>query len=191
MICLKIIEQTYKWNGSLTKRAATKYIILHHRAGNGDVQSIHNTHLKNGWSGIGYHFYVRKDGSVYRGRPINVVGAHTTNYNSISIGVCFEGNFESETMPEVQIKAGQELVVYLKNLYPSAEVKRHKDFNSTACPGKNFPFEKIKKGEVTMTVNEAKEIIKKKAGLENDTINFILCYKYGEELIVKLAKAMQ
>ena len=188
---MKIIEQTYKWNGSLTKRAATKYIILHHRAGNGDVQSIHNTHLKNGWSGIGYHFYVRKDGSVYRGRPINVVGAHTTNYNSISIGVCFEGNFESETMPEVQIKAGQELVVYLKNLYPSAEVKRHKDFNSTACPGKNFPFEKIKKGEMTMTVNEAKEIIKKKAGLENDTINFILCYKYGEELIVKLAKAMQ
>lgn len=191
MICLKIIEQTYKWNGSLTKRAATKYIILHHRAGNGDVQSIHNTHLKNGWSGIGYHFYVRKDGSVYRGRPVNVVGAHTTNYNSISIGVCFEGNFESETMPEVQIKAGQELVVYLKNLYPSAEVKRHKDFNSTACPGKNFPFEKIKKGEMTMTVNEAKEIIKKKAGLENDTINFILCYKYGEELIVKLAKAMK
>lgn len=191
MICLKIIEQTYKWNGSLTKRAATKYIILHHRAGNGDVQSIHNTHLKNGWSGIGYHFYVRKDGSVYRGRPVNVVGAHTTNYNSISIGVCFEGNFESETMPEVQIKAGQELVVYLKNLYPSAEVKRHKDFNSTACPGKSFPFEKIKKGEMTMTVNEAKEIIKKKAGLENDTINFILCYKYGEELIVKLAKAMK
>ena len=63
---MKIIEKTYKWRGSLTKRTSTKYIILHHRAGNGDADSIHSTHLvNNGWSGIGYHFYVRKDGSVY------------------------------------------------------------------------------------------------------------------------------
>lgn len=191
MICLKIIEQTYKWNGSLSKRASTKYIVLHHRAANGDVQGIHNTHLKNGWTGIGYHFYVKKDGSVYRGRPIDTVGAHTTDYNSVSVGVCFEGNFENETMTDTQIKAGKDLISYLKSLYPSAEMKRHKDFNSTACPGKNFPFEDIKKGEITVTVNEAKEIIKKKAGLENDTINFLLCYKYGEELLVKLAKVMK
>lgn len=191
MICLKIIEQTYKWNGSLTKRASTKYIILHHRATNGDVQSIHNTHLNNGWSGIGYHFYVRKDGSIYRGRPIDKVGAHTTNYNSVSIGVCFEGNFENEIMSSAQIKSGQKLISCLKSLYPNAGIKRHRDFNSTACPGKNFPFEEIKKGDTTVTVNEAKEIIKKRAGLENDTINFLLCYKYGEELLIKLAKAMK
>lgn len=192
MICLKIIEQTYKWNGSLTKRASTKYIILHHRAGNGDVQSIHMQHIKkNKWVGIGYHFYVRKDGSVYRGRPIDKVGAHCTNYNSKSVGVCFEGNFENETMATAQIKAGQELVSYLKGLYPNADIKRHMDFNSTACPGKNFPFEDIKKGVITVTVNEAKEIIKKKAGLEDNTINFLLCYKYGEELLIKLAKAMK
>lgn len=187
---MKIIEQTYNWNGSLTRRTATRYIILHHRAGNGDVQSIHNGHLKNGWSGIGYHFYIRKDGSIFRGRPIGTVGAHCTNYNSKSVGVCFEGSFENETMPAAQIKAGQELISYLKGLYPSAEVKRHRDFNSTACPGKNFPYDAIKKGETTVTVNEAKKIIKEKAGLENDTINFLLCYKYGEELLVKLAKAM-
>ena len=188
---MKIIEQTYKWNGSLTKRASTKYIILHHRAANGDVQGIHNTHLKNGWSGIGYHFYVRKDGSVYRGRPIETTGAHTTNYNAVSIGICFEGNFENETMSAVQTKAAQELIFYLKGLYPGADIKRHKELNSTACPGKNFPFEEVKKGDITMTVNEAKEIIKKKAGLENETINFLLCYKYGEELLIKLAKAMK
>ena len=134
---------------------------------------------------------MRKDGSIYRGRPIDTVGAHTTDYNSVSIGICFEGNFENETMSSAQIKAGKKLISYLKSLYPSAEMKRHKDFNSTACPGKNFPFEDIKKGEITVTVNEAKEIIKKKAGLENDTINFLLCYKYGEELLVKLAKVMK
>ena len=187
---MKIVEKNYKWNGTLAKRKATDYIILHHRAGNGDADSIHAGHLSQGWTGIGYHFYVRKDGSVYRGRPIDIIGAHCTGKNGCSIGVCFEGNFENETMTAAQLKAGKELVSYLKGLYPDAEVKRHKDFQSTACPGKNFPFEDMKKGDNVMTVNEAVEIIKNKAGLEDETIEFLLCYKYGEELVKKLAKRM-
>ena len=145
---MQIIEKIYKWSGGLTKRTVTQYIVLHHRAGCGDADSIHSTHLKKGWTGIGYHFYVRKDGTVYRGRPIDTVGAHCTNYNSKSVGICFEGNFENETMTAAQIKAGQELISHLKGLYPSVEVKRHRDFNSTACPGRNFEFETIKKGAV-------------------------------------------
>ena len=188
---MQIKDVSYKWNGTLVKRNSTEYIILHHRAGNGDVQSIHNGHLSNGWSGIGYHFYVRKDGTIYRGRPIEMVGAHCTGQNTCSVGVCFEGNFECETMPDVQIKAGQELISYIKSLYPHAEIMRHCDFNETACPGKNFPFKEIKKGDINMTVKEAKEILKTKAGLETSTIEFLLCYKYGDELVVKLAKAMR
>jgi len=187
---LKIIDTGFKWKGSLSRRSKTQYIILHHRAGLGDVQSIHATHISNGWSGIGYHFYVRKDGSVFRGRPISIVGAHCTGYNDNSIGVCFEGNFESETMPDAQLNGGKELVSYLKGLYPDTEVKKHKDFQSTACPGRNFPFEEISKGEDEMTVEDAIEIIQAKTGLEDETIEFLLCYKYGEELLVKIAKAI-
>lgn len=140
---MNIIDSNFKFANALTKRVATKYIILHHRAGNGDVQSIHSQHLGQGWAGIGYHFYVRKDGKVYSGRPINMVGGHTTNYNSVSVGVCFEGNFETEKMKDVQIKAGQELISYIKGKYPAAQIKKHRDFNSTACPGKNFPFDEV------------------------------------------------
>ena len=187
---MKIIDTYFEWSGNLSKRSKTEYIILHHRAGLGDVQSIHAGHLSKGWSGIGYHFYVRRDGSVFRGRPIGTVGAHCTGYNDKSIGVCFEGNFENATMPVIQLKAGRELISHLKGLYPDAEVGRHKDFQSTVCPGKNFPFEEIKKGECEMTVEDAIEIIQAKAGLEDETIEFLLCYKYGEELIVKIAKAI-
>lgn len=140
---MKIIEQSYKWNGSLNKRASTKYIIIHHRAGNGDVQSIHKEHLNNGWFGIGYHFYIRTDGTIYRGRPIEEIGSHCLGKNDISIGICFEGNFEKEAMTMAQTKSGQEILSYLKSLYPNAEVKKHRDFQATACPGKNFPFEEI------------------------------------------------
>ncbi len=187
---MKIIDTSFKWNGSLSKRNTTKYIILHHRAGLGDVQSIHTGHLARGWSGIGYHFYIRKDGKVFRGRPIGTVGAHCTGYNDKSLGVCFEGNFEKDNVSGAQLKSGRELISHLKNLYPDAEIVRHKDFQSTACPGKNFPFEEIKKGECNMTVDEAIEIIQAKAGLEDETIEFLLCYKYGEELVVKIAQAI-
>ena len=141
-----IIEVDYKWAYTPTKRTVDPdQIVLHHAAAaKCSVEDVHRWHLANGWAGIGYHFFVRKDGNVYRGRPIDAVGAHTYGENSDSIGICFEGNFEVETMPEAQKKAGAELVAYVKSLYRSIkEVSKHKDHNATACPGKNFPFSEI------------------------------------------------
>ena len=143
---MNIRETNFKFSGVLSPRTGTNYIVLHHRAGDGDVNSIHSQHLGQGYAGIGYHFYVRKDGSVYRGRPVNTIGAHCLNYNRVSVGVCFEGNFENEQMSEVQLNAGIELVRYLKGLYPNASIVGHKDLMSTACPGRNCPMEKIKGG---------------------------------------------
>ena len=159
---MKINEVAYKWHGALKMRAATKYIVLHHRAGSGTVESIHAEHTaRRGWAGIGYHFYVRKDGSIYRGRPLGTWGAHCEKCNSTSVAVCFEGNFETEQMPAAQMRAGQELVSYLKGIYPSAAVKRHKDFDATACPGRNFPYDEIKKGAgyVKTELTSANDII--------------------------------
>ncbi len=188
---MKIINEAFKWTDALLKRDSTKYIIIHHRAGDGDAKSIHTDHIKRGYSGIGYHFYVRKSGEVYKGRPIGTVGAHTLGQNKESIGVCFEGNFEKEAaMPRLQLQMGRELIAYLKTLYPLAKVHRHSDFQSTACPGKNLPFDKICEGVKDMTVDEAVEIVQAKSGLEDETIEFLLCYKYGEELLKKLAEAM-
>nr|WP_243240285.1 N-acetylmuramoyl-L-alanine amidase [[Clostridium] hylemonae] len=84
----------------MSRRSATKLIILHHaEASNCTVQDIHRWHKNNGWAGIGYHFLVRKDGSIYRGRPEWAVGAHASGSNSDSIGICFEGAYMTETMP--------------------------------------------------------------------------------------------
>lgn len=144
---MKINEVTYKWNGTLSKRRSTSRIILHHAAASKcSAQQIHRWHLANGWVGIGYHFLVRKDGSVYRGRPENTVGAHARNNNYDSIGICFEGNFMTETMGEVQRTAGAELVAYLKQKYGITTVQKHSDVNATGCPGTHFPFAAIAKG---------------------------------------------
>ena len=144
---MKIIEKTYKFNSALHKRTATKYIIIHHSAGTGSADAVHRVCISKGSAGIGYHFYVRKSGEVYRGRPEKTIGAHCIGYNDRSIGVCFEGNYEADKkMPTAQLNAGRELISYLRGAYPSADVKMHKSFVSTACPGKYFPFEEIKRG---------------------------------------------
>lgn len=144
---MKINEVTYKWNGALSKRRSTSRIILHHAAASKcSAQQIHSWHLTNGWVGIGYHFLVRKDGSVYRGRPEDTVGAHAGNNNYDSIGVCFEGSFDREQMNETQKRAGAELVQYLKDKYGISKVQKHSDVNATGCPGTHFPFKEVSEG---------------------------------------------
>lgn len=74
---MQINEVAYKWAGQLARRTATRRIILHHAAAvTCTPQQVHQWHLANGWTGIGYHFFVRKEGTVYRGRPEDTVGAH-------------------------------------------------------------------------------------------------------------------
>lgn len=144
---MNIIEKTYTLNGTLKKRSQTTRIILHHAAAKVCTpEQVDSWHKANGWTCIGYHFLVRKDGTIYRGRPENTIGAHASNNNGNSIGICAEGNFEIETMPEVQKRALKELVSYLKKKYNISIVQRHKDVGQTDCPGKNYPFEEIAKG---------------------------------------------
>lgn len=148
---MKIIEPHYVWNGELTRRTQPIYrIILHHAAASHcSAVQVHSWHKARGWVGIGYHFFITKDGDIYRGRPIDCIGAHAGGYNLDSIGICFEGNFENEVMQNAQEEAGRELVKYLTSYYKTIKVvQKHCDVNATACPGKNFPFDYIAHGIV-------------------------------------------
>lgn len=141
---MKINEVQYKWNGSLIKRKKTNLIVLHHAAANEcSPEDIHQWHLQNGWVCIGYHFIIRKNGNIYRGRPEDAVGSHTTNFNSTSIGICFEGDCRYTRPTDAQIKSGQELVAYLKQKYNITQVKKHSELSNTSCPGSQFPFNEI------------------------------------------------
>lgn len=154
MIYLEIKEVKYEWAGSLAKRSTINMIVLHHaEASSCTVQQIHAWHIANGWSGFGYHFFINKKGEIFRGRSENVIGAHAKGYNSNSLGICFEGALDREIMPEEQIKAGQELVSYLKKKYNISNVKRHCDLMSTSCPGKNFPFDRIVNGKENLVLS--------------------------------------
>ena len=148
---MNIIETNFKWNNGLSRRSSTKRIVLHHAAAvTATVTQIDQWHKGNGWSGIGYHFYVRKNGEVYRGRPIWAVGSHAQGRNSDSIGICAEGNFDIEKMPQAQKSAIKELLKYLKELYPNTTISGHKDVGATGCPGNNYPLSELKQYYKTM-----------------------------------------
>lgn len=132
---MNIIETNLSF-GAMTVRSRTNRIICHHAAAETcGAATIHSWHKANGWAGIGYHYVVRKNGTVERGRPEKYVGAHATGSNSDSIGVCFEGNFDQESMGVAQKNAGIELISWLKSKYGIGTVVGHRDVMATSCPG--------------------------------------------------------
>ena len=121
-------------------------IILHHSGSpisRTTIHSIHNWHLQRGWLGCGYHYVIHEDGSIFQGRPINVVGAHAKGNNENSIGICTVGNFEIEYPTLCQQEALGKLLIYFINdklRGRSLAIKRHKDVAATLCPGRNFTY---------------------------------------------------
>lgn len=138
---INIIQHNLNFRSSLAYRATTTHIVLHHTECTGwTVEQLHEYHKNiNRWAGVGYHFYVRKDGSIHACRPDGTVGAHCPGKNGCGIGIAFEGNFMNETMTEEQIAAGNLLISYLKSKYGNLTIGLHKDYYNTDCPGTNFP----------------------------------------------------
>ena len=144
---MKIIETNWNWRSTPGQRNSTVYIALHHAAANTCTASaVDSWHKHNGWSGIGYHFFVRKDGSIYRGRPLYSLGAHVSGKNACSLGICAEGDYDKTTkMPEAQKLAIAELLDYLKsNFFPNAIIVGHKEIGASGCPGKYYPLNELK-----------------------------------------------
>lgn len=128
---------------TLSKRAATDMLVIHHSNGGNDVdfsaERIHAMHLNIGYSGAGYHFIIRKNGTVELARPEWAVGAHAAGENYHTIGICLSGDF-SIALPAVeQINSLAELIHDLCRDYhipcDREHIVGHCDLMSTDCPG--------------------------------------------------------
>lgn len=143
-VARKVTDLGLKFTKTQNKRKSTTHLYIHHRAGNGDLLSMHNDHINRaGKVGVGYHYFIRKNGEIFRGRSEDRVGAHLLGHNSTSIGICFEGNFEFDTMASVQYDAGLWLIRDILSRYPTIKIAGHRQKAATACPGRNFPLEKM------------------------------------------------
>lgn len=139
-----INQSNIKFNGLRYGNDPNKIIIHNADHPNCSVYDVDRWHRGNGWSGIGYHYFIRKDGSVWTGRPENAIGAHTIGQNSSSIGICLEGALMREKPTRAQLNSLYELIADIRARIGNLPVYGHKDFNNTDCPGINFPLEQFK-----------------------------------------------
>lgn len=94
--------------------------------------------VERGWSRPGYHYLVRKDGTIYKLNYGSHVTNHVANFNTVSLGVCLEGRFDHEHLAKKQFDALIELVAALQFVYyPNTTVKGHREYVgvSKTCPG--------------------------------------------------------
>lgn len=104
---------------------------------------IDRWHKANGWSGIGYHYIITRNGVVVPGRSIDKVGAHVKGHNTGTIGICLIGGhgsdandaFSDNFTPQ-QDFALRKLIDDLKDRFPSIKkVSGHNEYSAKACPG--------------------------------------------------------
>lgn len=105
------------------------------------VAQIDSWHRDRGFKfGVGYHYVIRRDGTIEAGRPEWLVGAHCVNHNKYSIGVCYEGGLDARGQPAdtrtaVQKATLRQLLTDLHRRYPRAVIVGHHDLNPQKdCP---------------------------------------------------------
>lgn len=144
----------WSWTRPLSQ---VNYLAIHHTAGP-DTQTPNEIALyhinNNGWTGVGYHFLISKDGTVYYVGDISTARANVSNLNEQVLGICLIGSFISGRQPtSAQIDSVAKLCDFFISNYPSLEnvtswdsVRGHKELpgQSTACPGDAWPIWRVK-----------------------------------------------
>lgn len=146
-------------------KEAVRFIAVHCSATSPDtdvgVDEIRKWHKAKGWEDIGYHYVIRRDGTVEAGRSLEMQGAHVEGHNHESIGICLVGGVRRDPdadgkndadgprwdlNPDANFTAAQyasleSLIKLLIPRYPGAVVRGHRDFPGVmkACPSFDAP----------------------------------------------------
>lgn len=135
------------YNANTKDRVKTDFIVIHCSATsekqNFGAADINKWHRAKGWACIGYHYVIKRDGTIEEGRKESQVGAHVQNWNEVSLGICMIGGVDADDVnkaednftPE-QYASLKELLERMKEKYPKAKIQGHRDFPKVAkaCP---------------------------------------------------------
>ncbi|WP_428037290.1 N-acetylmuramoyl-L-alanine amidase [Candidatus Avelusimicrobium fimicolum] len=100
----------------MASSASVKYIVIHCSATRSTrdytAEQLLRDHKTRGFRTVGYHFYIRRDGSVTQHRKLLEVGAHCRPWNRCSIGICYEGGLDADGRPADTRTNAQKRVLY-------------------------------------------------------------------------------
>jgi N-acetylmuramoyl-L-alanine amidase len=116
------------------------------------VADIRAWHKARGWSDIGYHYVVYRDGRIMVGRPVGQVGSHVAGHNTGTIGCSYvggvskDGKTAEDTRTPEQYASMLWLTRQLVRKHPIKKVTGHNQYAAKACP--SFDVRKDRLGEV-------------------------------------------
>jgi len=122
------------------------HLVLHYSATysdqNLDIRDIDRMHRARGFKKVGYHYVIKRNGMIERGRKETEIGAHVKGQNTGKIGICLIGGLERSSGPnvgvdnrtEAQKTAAASLIRDLLTRHPGAKVLGHRDLAATLCP---------------------------------------------------------
>lgn len=117
-----------------------KFIVVHCADSKSTMdvttETLRQWHVKEkGWSDIGYHFFIKFDGSVHQCRSEKYQGAHCKDVNDKSIAICIEGGFGGiDNYTSIQKHALMALLTEKKEVYKNAAITGHNHFDKKPCP---------------------------------------------------------
>lgn len=99
-----------------------------------NAAQITRIHQQRGFSTIGYHYVILRDGTLERGRDVAQVGAHAKGHNAHSIGVCLTGGLDERGQPapsftHAQMRSLKALCAQLSESYPIKHIVGHRDLS--------------------------------------------------------------
>ena len=104
------------------------------------ADEIRNWHVNdNGWNDIGYHYVIRRNGMIEKGRNESVVGAHAKGYNANSIGICLVGGITRSGKSDANFDFNQytslrTLIDDIRQRYEIGATFGHRDISEKDCP---------------------------------------------------------
>jgi N-acetylmuramoyl-L-alanine amidase len=125
--------------------AQIRQVVLHH-SGSPDLSltprqmaEFHVNDLKHQWPGIGFHFFVAADGTIYQTNRLETVCFHVANSNSTTAGIVLAGQFEDSVPTAPQMESIASLLAWLlQELHlPMECITGHSELadQQTTCPG--------------------------------------------------------
>lgn len=124
-----------------------------------DAKTVGEWHKARGWSEIGYHYFIKTDGTLEVGRDIEKVGAHVKDHNTGSIGICLNGLKPTDFTP-AQFETLKALCVEIHEAYGgNIRFRGHKEVAAKACPV--FDYKSVlkldPKGSLGLTIEQTLE----------------------------------
>lgn len=89
-------------------------------------------HRERGFNGIGYHYVIRLDGKLEKGRDVSLAGAHCRGWNERSVGICYIGGLDANGRPadirtNAQKRVLYQIIMDLQREYNILQVLGHRD----------------------------------------------------------------